>query len=766
MIAAQDAAAPVQGPPPSVQEVTDAAVERGFWRTVLDTLEDPTVLEIGAITLLVLALVLAFWSLRRNLRKLQGRRLLVKYLDGVQAQSAGDPELAAKLLHEVVEVDPENLGARLAYGEALSQLGRSAEAHEQHVEAQESFGASGPGIEIALIAQLRAAGEVHEALERAKRALEKFSKNEAILRLAWEVRSEAGLYEAALEVGRKLSTRRSDPLLRAGLASVAVQAGMRCLARKDREGAERLFREALGYEPQHAEAQSGLELLSGDARAALLPRALASSDAPLALPVPDPSARARLVETAAPGGEAPGQRRLAAILSFFPDARCANCGASRVAAEAMCGACGSVGPAIFGEDGLDEELEDPALAIDEIEENDRWFTRLADALRRGDDSVHRALLEGGERAITPILRVAIASASNPELEALLVQLGRLHPGALLEARDTLAIESKRVLEGGRQLLERASGLPSRRSVDDVLAPVFLSLGEPARDAIAEVLAQPTKIADRGVRGLVLDWFVGLADLDAFQELGRRFAPVEIVRRLNHTPADALVPLFETMPAGRSFLRDAILLDPALDRPRALVRAALRAGSRDAKALVRWRELFAARGPGQRVLGHLVSALRTPERAHDASTLLEGFKHEALEQMVSTFADPDVEPAQLEVLARLIQSTGQDGAEALVRCFSSSPSEADDRVIEVIASIGKPAISKLESAYRGKVGWLGAIGAKRFLARHPRGCIARAIAAISHRSAHRALERLASWESEPDLASLLRELMRRHEEDHA
>lgn len=765
-----------QGIPASPKAAAPGAAEageQGFLDATLDLLTDLRVLEIALASAIVLTLLVLFFSLRSSLRKLQGRRLLVKYLDGVQSQSAGDPDSAASLLKEVVEADPENIGARIALGEALAQLGRSAEAHEQHSEAQESFGVSGPGIELAMIEDLRDAGATPEALESIERALDKFPRDAAIARCAFEIRSEAGLYEGALEVGRRIATRESDASLRASLAHVAAQAGIRRLAKKDRDGAERLFREATSFDGANREAASGLELLSGDARSALMPRvvpSLESRGGPAALATPENGAAASLrrqiavVEahegaTPAPAAGAAVARDFATILGFFPDARCPQCGAARDPALPACPSCGSEEPPIASEPGLEEALADPVAVIDEIEQNERWFSRLADALRRGDDSVHDALLEGGHRSIVPVLRVARTHAANPMLETLLVKLGQRAPASLIEARDKLNAESKGLLEGGRALIERASGLNSKRSVDDVLAPVFRALGESARTTIEEILGKPTRIADRALRQLVLDWHVGIAELDSFQKLGRRFAPVEIVRRFNETPDDALVPLFEQLPSGPCFLRDAVLADPALDKPRALVRAALRACSANAKAMHRWKELFFSRGPGQRVLGHLVTALAGERRAA-AEGLLEAFRHQAIEQVVAAFANPEArEDAAMHAYRRLLEHTGAEASDPLVRCFGSSPGEADDRVIEALAAIGKSAVAKLEAAYRGKVGWLSAIGAKRFLGRHPRACIARAIAAISHRAAAKSLDRLRAWESEAELASLLSELIR-------
>ncbi|MCB9890056.1 MAG: hypothetical protein H6833_00225 [Planctomycetes bacterium] len=738
---------------------------------VFDTLADPKTLQLLLVIAIVIALLVALWSLRRGLRRIEGRKRIVPYLDGVAALWSGDPEVAVKLLSDVVEADPANVGARIAYGEALERLGRHAEAHEQHVEANESFGVEGPGIELAIVRDLHAAGAEADALERVQSALARHPRDARLLRLAFEIQSEAGQYDAALDTGRRLLQRDGGQGLEKALAAVAVQGGLHALGRHDQDRATKFFRDALAFDRDNVDATRALSLMHGDARAALLPGRLdgESPESLRALPSHAGDRNELAVAIDQPGIAVPAMQRrtLAAILAFFPDAVCAKCGASRDSDVAICPSCGRSSRRVHADDGIDEELLDVRLALDEIEQNERWFQRLAERLVAGDNSVHTTLARGGTRALTALLRLAQQTQANPDLESTLVAIGRDRPQALLDVRAAATGESKRMLEGSRTFLERASGIQSRRSVDDVLAPVFRALGPPAREAITDVLGQASAIADRGLRGLIVDYFVGLADLEAFDDLGRRFAPVEIVRRLNMTPDDSLVSLFEQLPAGRSFLRDAILADPALDRPRALVRASLSAGNRDSRNIVRWKELFAARGPGQRVLGFLVDALRSLETCATSEALLEHFRHEALERLVAAFADPEADVSRLESHVRLLRAAGTESADALVRCFSSAPSEADERVIALLAELGKSATAKLEAAYRGKVGWLGALGAKRFLAKHPRACIARAIALTKGRGAEKALERLAAWESEPDLVSTIREFLRRREgEDHA
>ena len=776
----------------------DQSVESdaGFWRGFFDAVTDPQALQVVAVVVLVLVALLAFASLRRGLRRIDGRRRLVQYLDGVSLLAAGDPEVAVTLLREVVEADPQNVGARIAYGEALNQVGRHAEAHEQHLEAQESFGVEGPSIEAAIVRDLHAAGAEADALARVDAAVTRFPRDEALLRLAFELRSEAGLYTEALDAGRRLHSRRADPELARSLAMVAVRAGLHALGQRDQEAAKKQFREALRFDRDNRDAGRALAVLDGDVRKALLApsvspasrrekllalegKSTATTMATTTVTVLAPSSTQRENEnakknTAEHKSEA---RDLATILSFFPEAVCATCGAAREGEPPSCPACGDASPPVFADAGLEDKIVDPKRVIDEIEQNELWFVQLCRRLVSGDTSAKAAIVAGGGRAIVPLLRLAQTSDDLGGPQSLLVEalvtIGQRDPEALLQARSLLVAEDKTQLESGNKLR-------ALRPLGDVLAPVFRALGAPARASIAKLLALPSALADRDLRNLVIDYHVGLAELDAFEELGRRCAPVEIVRRLNQIPDEDLVPLFAQLPAGRSYLRDAILVDPSLDRPRALVQAALQSVVGDGRRLARFEDLFAVRGPGQRVLGLLVEALRRPATAKGAEALLENLRQEALEQLVAGFADPELatstspnssttearSPTQLAAHARLILACGVEAADVLVRCFSSTPSEADDRVIALLAELGKAATAKLEASYKGKVGWLGAFaspGAKQSFSKHARACIARAIAATEGRAATKALQRLAHGETETELASLLHELLRQRDQ---
>ena len=179
-------------------------------RALLEFLEDPVVLEVTAVTLLALLLLWFFLSLRSSLRSLHGRRQLVDYLDGLEALLAGDPERARNRLTPVVEIDPENLGARLALGEALYKLDNPAEAHRQHIEAHQVFQAESPSVHLSLSKDLRKAGEHLDALGHLDKAIDKRPRDEKLLQESWSLREEMGRFEEAFAAGQLLFSKGGD----------------------------------------------------------------------------------------------------------------------------------------------------------------------------------------------------------------------------------------------------------------------------------------------------------------------------------------------------------------------------------------------------------------------------------------------------------------------------------------------------------------------------------------------------------------------------
>ncbi|MEZ5989608.1 MAG: tetratricopeptide repeat protein [Planctomycetota bacterium] len=721
--------------PASTTPVT-AAAEEDPLGSLLDFLTDPRVLEVAAIAAILTLVLWLLLSLRRSIRSLHGRRQLVSYLDGLEALLSGDPERAKKRLAPVVEADPENLGARLALGEALYALDRPAEAHRQHFEAQQVFQAEGPTMLLSLARDLRKAGEHGEALDHLDRALDKKPRDEVLLEESWSLREEMGRYEEAYEAGARLLPRSDDQARRRRLAQTAALAGQCRLVDGDRGQARRWFRRSLELDPDNLCARRGRLLcepelaLSGlEQDATALP---ATTGAAAALPAPLATAER--------------------LLALCPEAVCPSCGAEReLGDERPCPACAAATPPRFVVAGSTAVLDDPQALCDEIEESDAWFERLAARAATGDEDAREDLVDAGGRALCQLLTVWLDlrdERGKQRLELLLVELGTRHVEELLAARKALRERRNRVLD----LLAGA------RNLDRELGRVFRGLGWEALPRFERLLEEGEGLADPGLRGLVIDYFLGLGDLQVFEKLAPRYSPVEIVRHLNQVPPQDLVPLFRKLPEGPSFLRDALLLDPNLDQDRALVEAY--AACED-EAAPRFEELFAELGPSRDLWTGLVGLLDRDEPARGrAATLLALHASASVRYLVPPFVDPERDEGTLARLADLLRLAGGACVHELVRAFGSSPSRVDQRCIGLLASLGPTAVPALVQAYATHLTLLGKLQSALFRGRHPRACLVEALARVPGPEAEAALVQLQGRESDADLGSRIAEALRR------
>jgi hypothetical protein len=501
---------------------------------------------------------------------------------------------------------------------------------------------------------------------------------------------------------------------------------MLCLSRGEREDAAAFFQESLGYDDDNMDARTGRLLLAPEPDLDLLPAPAEPGAHPLV--------------NVEHGG-------VGALLDFFPESVCRACGSPRAATTTVCGICGNAEPPVYADAELKAPVQDPNGSLDEIEENSAWFRKLALRMLEGDTEAAGPLAEGGGPALVPILTVVLEKGEESEpLRDVAVRIGRHFPDALLAARETLRSETRGVFHL----------LKGRADVDGVLGPIFRRLGPEPLAAFQRLIVEGTRLGDRGLRGLVVDYFIGLGDLVAFEDLAARYAPVEIVRKLNKVPPEELAPLFGLLPEGPSFLREAILLDSALDQPEAIVLALLRA---EDAAQPRFLDLLERRGPGAQIFSALVRRLGGGEEGRRAEAALSHFGAEPLRHLVAGFADPDVGPEALRALVRLLRAIGTVVVPEIVRCFGSTPSDVDDRAIALLSEIGDAAVADLERAYRQQVGWLGKLGANLLRGRHPRACIARVLGRMDSDAARQVVQRLLDDEKDAELASLLRELAR-------
>jgi hypothetical protein len=711
---------------------------------VYETLGDPALLELLFVLVLSGLILWILLGLRGALRRLHGRKQLAAYLEGVEAVFAGDPGSAQKLLQPVVAEDPENLGARLALGEAHAALGMPADAHREHLEARQVFAAEGQKLQLAIVRDLRAAGELGEACLAVDEALLGAPKDLDLQREAWELKLEASLFEAALPHGRALFAADQDPRLRRRLAHANARAGSVRLQRGEQEAARELFRAALGYDAENHEARKGRIALGEEKAEAEQLLSYASGENAL-VPVDENDQALVQLEP-----EAHGVQRLPAM-ELFPESVCAHCGApvpstQRSEARFVCEVCGRESSQRYSDEGMQAGVQDASTLLDEIEENERYVQRLAEEKARGNDVAGRQLLGMGEKALHGCLDVALRDAQQDLLETI-VTLARQEPEGLLSWRKA------RVTERDAQILGRLR----HGGIDELLAPVFRRLGSDALPFLRGLLGQSGELAEAGLRGLVVHGYVGTADLVAFEDLSARMSPVEIVRHLNQVPNDELADWIAELPTGPSYVRDAILLDERLDKESAFALALARVNE---SRLVELADVLRERGPEDELLRTLVAMLgESAETAGRADAVLRDFGAHALPELVAAFADPSRDKSR-ERVGMLIHACGAVAVPQLARCFGGAPGESDDRCIELIARIGNPSVKPLLENYRTRPRWFGFVRSRKSSSLHPRACKLRALAGVGTPLAQDALRQIADEETDAELSSLARELLRK------
>jgi len=703
---------------------------------LLEFLEDPVVLEIAALSILAILAMWLFFSLRASLRSLRGRRQLVDYLDGLEALLAGDPERARKRLTPVVEIDPDNLGARLALGEALYELDNPAEAHRQHIEAHQVFQAESPSVHLSLSKDLRMAGEHVDALGHLDKALEKRPRDDKLLQESWSLRDEMGRFEEAYAAGHLLFSKRGSDVDRRRLAQTAAKAGEQALHLAHSRDAKDWFEKALHLDPENLAARRGSLMLD--------PRELLSA----ADFLPEV---ALLVDGKLDTSEAEPAKLERKLLSLFPEAECPACGAARLLeVQGPCPSCESEKLPVFPESQGFGRFEDPEALLDEIEENRAWFERLARRCAAGEEGAKAEIRDASGRAVLPLLVVYLAEetgAGREQLAQILIELGNRHPEQLLSARTWMK-------ERRNKVLDFLTGVPN---LDRELGTLFRRLGPEALPAFQELLDHGVGLEDPGLRELVIDYFLALGNLESFQRLAPRYSPVEIVRHLNRVPAADLVPMIQELPEGSSFLRDAILMDPNLDHDGALVEAFARCADDSVERFV---DLIQQLGPSRDLLSGMVALLGREELvAIRARDLCRQHVEKALRFLVAAYADPATIDTALPHIEELLLGSGRLSVKELVRVFGSSPSYSDDRCIRLLARLPKEAIPAIQDAYEQQISLLGKLQSVLFRGKHPRRCLIRALELNPSASADLSLDQILRAESDAELVSLIREALR-------
>ncbi|MCB9878509.1 MAG: tetratricopeptide repeat protein [Planctomycetes bacterium] len=718
-----------------------AASPDGFWAFVWSLAQQPGVIETTVAGVIVAAFFFLWWrvsALRQNAR---AREALADYLLGVEQAMHGDLDGARERLQRVLEQDPENHFARLMLGRVLVQLDQAEQAHQQHLYLQRAFGVDSVENDLLLAQSLCAAGLPAEAADLAERTLQRAPGQAAGWEFAYRAHLQNGDHEAAARAGRKLLAllrdRGEQQRLREDLARTVAQAGtLRWLSGAGDE-AKALAREARGLGPK----AGGLLLL--EARLEAAQRGVDDTARQLAAP-PASAGAGQLVPVAAGprsllAGVSGATLPMATFAGLCEEARwaCRACGAPLERELGRCPRCGRREPAQLLEPRLVEGVESPTELMDRIEVNEAHVHRLVAGLESGDTRARRELLQLGDRAVQELVRAAWRGAepAREAAEQVLRAMGPHIAKALFAAADELS--QARLLAVG----EGPSAVVGRivQGFDKTALPHMEPLFASARSDHRRVL---------------IDFFLGLGDVAAFQRVLERFPPMEILHRMNQAPAAVLRRFLQAVPRGH-FLAESLLLEKTFYRDEDLLAAVPDAS--DPEVLV---GVMRRRGPSRALTTALIAGIADEPRAAVSMHVLEEFGAEVLEHVLAAFAEPDCGDDARRRLSRVLARGGAAAAEHIADAFGPEPSAADDRLRNLLVVIGDDAVDVMVAAYE-KSGWLEIVSAG-LLRRHNnrRVQLAMALGELGTKAATKALKALHKREKDDNLRLSLQRAMHR------
>lgn len=706
------------------------AGDGSFWQWLLSVGREPGVAEV-MLALLVLGTAFWFWwRMAALVRDARSREALGDYLLGVEQALHGDLDGAHERLTSVVTNDPENHYARLLLGKVLAERGAPEEAHKQHVCLKTAFGVDSAENELLLAQSLLAAGLPREAAEAAQRALQQAPDHAAGWDFVYRARLQCGDFEGALPAGRRLLELVRDGNRRQHLADdiarTLAQAGNHRLARGDAAGAGTFLQDAQRLSP----SADAVTLLAarlaaertgvGAAVQALLADARTPSGAlvPTRTPAPAPA-------TGLPSATFPG---------LVPESRwaCRACGAPLPDRVVECPRCHAGQSARLGEPRLVEEIESPLHAMDAIDVNDAHVQRLVHRWLDGKPDDRKAaraeLLELREIAVPALLRAAWHGSGHAQ-EAAIEVLRAMGPAiapALFAASDAL---------GNERILPLGSRSPAA-----LVGRVVQGFDRSALPHVEPLFAS----ARAEHRKILIDFFLGLADLEQFQLVLERFPPMEILHRLNKADAEVLRRFLQAVPRGH-FLAESLLREGTFYRDEELLAAM--PGAADPEVL---RAVMLARGPTPGSTKVLVAALSQEPLADVAERVLGDLGPGALDFVLAAFADPESEAGERQRLARVLVRLGPAAATEVADSFGPEPSALDDDLRAILVGIGDGAVAPLQTAYE-RSGWLEKVSIG-LISRHTnrRVQIVLALRAIGTPAAQASLRSLADAERDPNL----------------
>jgi hypothetical protein len=391
-----------------------------------------------------------------------------------------------------------------------------------------------------------------------------------------------------------------------------------------------------------------------------------------------------------------------------------------------CPLCGAASPARLREPGLHRELASPSAVADEVEENEAYLVRLLEQTLAGDPAARAALVEAGGRAVAVVFGRAVADGAAREvLVSVLQEMGNGILAALLDAYEAVRARPD---AGGRD------------AAPDVVGRVVQTFGAGALPAFQARLDTD----DRDLRKIVVDFYLGLDDVEELQNVLERYPPVEVIQRLNLTQPARLQAWLARVPA-EGLLAEVVLVNRMFVRDEDLVLAAARAP--DPEVLL---GVLHRRGVSQDLATFAVASLHDDAVAPIAERLLRHYGTAAADALLAGYLDLDRPEAARRRARLLLAGLGAAATAKVCQCFGASPSRLDEELVALLVALGEGAVAELGEAYarRNLLERVGGRLVRRY--NHPRNAIVKALARIGGPAAQATLAALRASETDPNL----------------
>ncbi|MEC7583907.1 MAG: hypothetical protein VYE77_06280, partial [Planctomycetota bacterium] len=736
---------PIQGQVPGGADQAPAGGS-GFVDWLAELAQRPGFVETVLAGLLVAIAAVVWLRLGRVVDNVRNRQAIEDYLLGVEQALSGDLAGARKRLQKVLESDPENHYARMLYGKVLSGSGEAAQAHKHHVLLQKSFAIDSVENDLHLARALAAVGKPVEAGDAVERAVRNDPGHEIAVEFLFRMRLQAGDHESAAKAGRRLLalTEKVAQELRDDIAQAVAEVGHQQLragdlgrAKAALTEAQRLSEAAPEVRLLHARVQTARQ-----GAGAVTQELLESLETTGQPPLPAPPKQTSLLPAETVRAVLP------ALAPLLPKGRwrCDACGGGLSGGLERCPRCGAEGQARVDEPALFETVPTPGFLIDAMEQNRAHVRRTVEAALQAEDPEDRerareAVRELGDKAVSELLTRACGrhESTSSEAVALLRMLGPATTPALLAAAEEL--EDQRLLPLGGSQIATVTGRVLQGFDREALVHV-------------ETLFASARSSSRKI---LIDYFLGLGDPEAFQMVLERFPPLEILHRLNKIEEPVLRGFLQSIPPGH-FVAEALLLEKAFYRQETILLAIPGAAHPDVLE-----QVLVRRGPSQSLSEALLLAVGNPELRPVGLRVLREFGNEVLDHVVAAFVDQDQDPEVREHLARLLTGFGPVAVARLCRSFGPEPTALDDDLRQVLVGLTDEAVPALEEAY-ARTDWIETFTAG-FVRRgnHRRAQIIRVLGSLHSEKSRAALGRLRSEETDADLKLRLQQALHRMDE---